>query len=155
MTVPTPAPVARRAARVLLVDSAGRVLLFRGHDPARPDDGSWWFTVGGGLDPGESHREAAARELSEETGLVVPPDAFTGPVHHEVAEFELAGTAYRQDNEFYAIAVDAHDVVTEGFSAFEDVFVLEHRWWTRDELRATEEVVYPDTLADLLDRLGV
>src|SRR4051812_25684578 len=152
MTVPS---VDRLAARVLLVDGLGRVLLFRGHDPARPDAGSWWFTVGGGLDEGESHREAAARELFEETGLVATADAFVGPVHREVAEFSLAGTSYRQDNEFYVVEIDAHDVVTAGFSAFEDVFVLEHRWWTRDDLRSTHDVVYPETLADLLDRLGV
>ena len=37
--------------------------------PAAPDRGSWWFTPGGGLDPGESHRDGAVRELFEETGL--------------------------------------------------------------------------------------
>jgi 8-oxo-dGTP pyrophosphatase MutT (NUDIX family) len=155
VNAPLPAPVDRRAARVLLVDAHGRVLLFRGHDPARPGAGSWWFTVGGGLDEGESHRDAALRELTEETGLVVSPEALRGPVHNEVAEFSLGGTSYRQDNEFFVVEVDRHDVMTEGFSAFEDVFVLEHRWWSRTELRSTSDVVYPETLADLLDRLGV
>ena len=46
----------RRAARVLLVDAADRVLLFAGSDPLRPGDGSWWFTPGGGLDDGEDAR---------------------------------------------------------------------------------------------------
>ena len=52
------APAIRQAARVLLLDRAGRVLLFKGHDPARPELGSWWFTVGGGVDEGETVRQA-------------------------------------------------------------------------------------------------
>ena len=148
-------PVDRRAARVLLVDASGRVLLFRGHDPDQPGNGSWWFTVGGGLDEGESHLQAATRELLEETGLRLAQEQLTGPVHQEVAEFSLAGTRYRQDNAFFVATIDAHEVETDGFSAFEETFVLDHRWWTRDELRATSETVYPEGLAGLLDRLGV
>lgn len=147
------APVARRAARVLLVNAAGRVLLFRGHDPARPEAGSWWFTVGGGLDEGESARAAAVRELFEETGLALSPDSLTGPVHQETAEFSLAGTDYRQDNEFFVARVDAHDVDTSGFSDLETAFMLEHRWWSADDLRSTPETVYPTALPALLERL--
>jgi 8-oxo-dGTP pyrophosphatase MutT (NUDIX family) len=146
--------VDRRAARVLLVDGGGRVLLFRGHDPVRPEKGSWWFTVGGGLDEGETTRAAAVRELFEETGLAVDPASLAGPVHREVADFSLAGTDYRQDNEFFVATVGAHDVVTVGFTDLEEQFVLEHRWWSPAELRATTDTVYPTCLVDLLDRIG-
>jgi 8-oxo-dGTP pyrophosphatase MutT (NUDIX family) len=154
MAVPSAAPIERLAARVLLVDDARRVLLFRGHDPARPDHGSWWFTVGGGLDDGETTRAAAVRELFEETGLVVDVDALEGPVHREVAEFSLAGTRYRQDNEFFVARVAEHDVVTGGFTEFETQFVLEHRWWSADELRSTSDTVYPESLVALLEQIG-
>ncbi len=147
-------PVDRRAARVLLLDGADRVLLFHGFDPARPELSSWWFTVGGGLDDGESVREAAVRELFEETGLAFPAASLDGPVHRELAEFSLAGTAYRQDNEFFVARVEHHDVVTDGFSALEKSLVLGHRWWTRSELRSTADTIYPACLADLLDRIG-
>src|SRR5690348_1019989 len=126
--------VERQAARVLLVDGEGRVLLFLGHDPAQPDEGRWWFTVGGGLDHGETHREAAVRELFEETGLLVEADALAGPVHSEHAEFWLGGAYYVQDNEFFTLHVDDHDVVTVGFTDLEATFVLDHRWWSIDEL---------------------
>src|SRR5699024_7998792 len=42
----------RTAARVLLFDEADRLLLVRGHDADDPGR-SWWFTIGGGIDPGE------------------------------------------------------------------------------------------------------
>src|SRR3954454_6039994 len=146
--------VERRAARVLLIDGEGGVLLFRGHDPHRPDQGSWWFTVGGGVDEGETMRDAAVRELFEETGLVMAGDDLAGPVHAEYAEFSIADTFYRQDNEFYVARVPSHDVVTGGFTPLEETFVLEHRWWSRAELAATPDVVYPECLGDLLDRVA-
>ncbi|MGH3417662.1 MAG: NUDIX domain-containing protein [Actinocrinis sp.] len=65
----------RVAGRVLLLDPEGRVLLFRGSDPARPD---WfqWFTPGGGTEAGENVRDAAARELREDPGMHVDPGLY-------------------------------------------------------------------------------
>jgi 8-oxo-dGTP pyrophosphatase MutT (NUDIX family) len=60
----------RRAARIILLDESERVLLFRGGDPARPDAGTWWFTPGGAVEPGESTEAAARRELKEETASI-------------------------------------------------------------------------------------
>lgn len=148
--------VDRRAARVLLLDAEGRVLLFHGCDPADASQGSWWFTPGGGLDPGETPAQGAARELAEETGLTVAPDHLGSPVHARVAEFRFAGGHYRQSEEFFVLRVDAHDVDTSGFSALEVSAVLAHRWWAPAELAtavAGGERVYPAELPDLLARL--
>lgn len=146
------AVIERVAARVLLVDGAGRVLLFLGCDPAEPQAGTWWFTPGGGLEAGESAREGAVREVFEETGLRLSADDLVGPVHSEVAEFSLGGDRYRQRGEFFLASVDAHEVDTVGFSALEQSFVLDHRWWTRADLATTSDTVYPSTLLALLDR---
>lgn len=143
--------IEREAARVLLVDGRDRVLLFLGCDPAQPDAGRWWFTPGGGLEPGESARAGAVREVFEETGLRLTEDDLAGPVHSETAEFSLGGDRYRQTGEFFLARVDAHDVDTAGFSALEQSFVLDHRWWTRDELRTTAETVFPASLLQLLE----
>src|ERR1700741_4782643 len=88
--------IPRQAARVLLLDAAGRVLLLRGFDPAMPAH-RYWFTVGGGLDDGESMLDAAARELFEETGLRVSPDRLEGPVWHERTRFPFDGHWYVQE----------------------------------------------------------
>jgi 8-oxo-dGTP pyrophosphatase MutT (NUDIX family) len=64
-------------SRVLLVDQYDHVLLMlTRHDvegyPAR------WLTTGGHLEPGEDHRQAAIRELFEETGLRIDdPENWT------------------------------------------------------------------------------
>ena len=70
-------PVRRHGVRVLLLDAAGRVLLLHGHDPRSPRV-EYWFTVGGGVEPGESDRAAASREVFEETGFHVELDGILG-----------------------------------------------------------------------------
>lgn len=154
MTPSPDVPVERRAARVLLVDAQDRVLLFHGCDPADADAGDWWFTPGGGLDPGESPAQAAARELAEETGLVVEPEQLGPPVHARTASFRFAGGSYRQTEDFFLLRVATHAVDTAGFSELEVAAVLEHRWWSRADLRSTGERVYPAELPDVLDRVA-
>lgn len=153
-SLPADEVVERRAARVLLVDRRSRVLLFHGCDPSDRSAGEWWFTPGGGLDPGESSAQGAARELAEETGLVVVPEQLGALVHARTAFFRFAGGSYRQTEDFFLLRVDAHDVDTAGFSALEVSAVLGHRWWTLSALRDTDERIYPAELPDLLERLG-
>ena len=146
-------PQDRRAARVLLVDDERRVLLQHCCDPASRAAGSWWNTLGGGLDDGESFVQAAARELHEETGLQVEASTFGEVVHRRVTEFSFGGVDYRQSEEYFLLRTQPFDCVPTGHSELEMMAVLGTRWWDRDALRATSERVYPVELADLLDRL--
>ncbi|MBB2942218.1 8-oxo-dGTP pyrophosphatase MutT (NUDIX family) [Actinoplanes lutulentus] len=139
----------RRAGRVLLLDRAGRVLLLHGGDPARPGM-RWWFTPGGGLEPGETVAEAAVRELFEETGLRARPGDLDGPVWHEVAEFEYDGGHYRQDQDFFVLRVSEWQVDTAGMTADEQLTITEHRWWSAAEIESSTEQIFPDGLAGLL-----
>ncbi|NLU79604.1 NUDIX domain-containing protein [Micromonospora sp. HNM0581] len=148
MTVYTP----RCAARVLLVDAGGRLLLFRGFDPTCPERGRWWFTPGGGLDPGETYAEGAVRELAEETGLRLTVADVGVPVHADVTEFSFCGVRYRQEQQFFLVRVTAHEVDTAGFSEVERSSVDGHRWWSADELSGTGERCYPLDLAEVLTR---
>jgi len=143
----------RRAARVLLVDGAGRTLLLHGGDPARPG-ARWWITPGGGLDDGETLAEGAARELFEETGLRVDPAELGDPVWHETTEFSYRTTAYRQEQDFFLLRVAEWRVDTAGMDEDEQQTITEHRWWSAAEIEASDEQIFPRELAGLLRRFA-
>jgi 8-oxo-dGTP pyrophosphatase MutT (NUDIX family) len=147
------AEIDRRAARVLLLDPSGRVLLLRGCDPARPER-RYWFTVGGGLETGESLTDAAVREVYEETGLRITPADLVGPVRTDHVEFPFDGQWYSQEQSFFIVRADAFTADLTNLADYEVSSVDTTRWWSADELAATAEVFYPADLADLLREVG-
>ena len=141
-------PYARHTARVLLMNKEDRLLLFKYQDGRRSRHS--WLTPGGGIDDGEAVDVAAARELLEETGLVVPPGELGGLVAATggYADFGWVKGAMREDYFFHR--VDSLDIDTSGFTSYERKTISEHRWWSIADLEATDERVVPWGLAPLL-----
>jgi 8-oxo-dGTP pyrophosphatase MutT (NUDIX family) len=143
------AAVPRPAAKVILIDNGSRVLLFRGGDPARPEGGTWWFPTGGGVETGETVVEAARREVLEETGLDLTD---LGPiVAHRSAQFMFDGQLILSEEDYFVVRVPPFDISQAGWTTVERVVMVEHRWWTLDELRVTTDTVYPEGLIDLIE----
>ena len=140
----------RRAARILLLDADGRVLLFRFTPADRPP---LWATPGGECDAGEDFPEAARRELREETGI----DTDCGPQvarrHIDFVTFE--GEAVTGEERYFVVRVEDTAIRPHALTPSEQALMLGHRWFAREEIAGWPEVIYPRDLLALLEEVGV
>ena len=157
MTVPPPDEVPgrqairRSTARVLPVNPEGRVLLLHGWDPHHPER-PFWFTIGGAAEDGESLRDAAARELYEETRISVDPARLGEPIAEQTIEFSWGGHHILQDQVFYAVPVtsaEALGVSLEGLDQWEQATTDKYGWLAASDLDGDERPAHPD-IPDLM-----
>ncbi|MFM2411926.1 MAG: hypothetical protein RLZZ587_259 [Actinomycetota bacterium] len=146
----------RETARIVLQDRDGRFLLLLTHFDAGVGLPPRWITPGGGIDEGETVLAAAVRELREETGMVVEPEALGGVVA------ELPGWWDWSDGErfhsyvdhFFALTVDRFELDTSGWTESERHDVLDIRWWSLDEIDAEQPFLGPEGLKAVLSSVS-
>lgn len=137
----------RTTVRVLLIDDCERLLLFEDSDAAVAR--RWWILPGGGIDPGEDELTAVLREIKEETGHRLDPADVRGPIAHRHVTHGYSDVVVEQDDSFFAVAVPAFEISTAGHTADEERTLLGHHWWTRAQLDATTDEVWPVLLPEL------
>ena len=122
----------RATSRVLLIDPDDRVLMFLQYGKDRAV-APRWITPGGGVDPGETHDDAAIREVLEETGLVL--DAVPAAFLEEDFQPDQRWHPYDEGHwAWYAVRVGHFEPDRAGWTEEEVADVVEWRWFSADDL---------------------
>ncbi len=139
----------RLATRAIVLDPFDRILLVRFDF----GDRVVWATPGGGIEEGETDEHALRRELAEEAGL--EEFELGPPVWTRTHQVPLGGGMWDGQTERYYLVRTARfepapqlsweELRAEGMTAV--------RWWTLDELEATEAQFAPRRLPLLVREL--
>ena len=135
-------PVERPAVRAVVLDRDDRVLLARF---VHPGGKTFWATLGGASQLGESDEATLRRELAEEAGLV---DFELGPALWTREHTFVWRRPVRQSERYYLVRIDRREPQPSVDLAAEDV--AEVRWWTLEALAAADVALAPGRLVLLL-----
>lgn len=136
------------------MDAQARLLLLHIHERnvQYPEYTHFWVMPGGGLEAAESYEQALVREAQEAIGLELD---FIGPwvwTETFVTQFEKA--TVRFDVRYNYVRVQDHCVDMSGMEPHEQDNLRGYRWWSLAEMRATEDLLLPRGLPDLLASLA-
>lgn len=141
----------RATARVLLHNDAGEVFMLLTHFDPEVGLPPRWLTPGGGIDSGEDTKDAAVRELREETGIVLSPDQLGEPIFHRIGRWDWSdGNHHTYEDTIFQLKVEGFEIDTSGWTQDEHRDVVVYRWWKPAELLASSEAVAPHGLAEFL-----
>ena len=150
----------RPAVRILLLNDADELLLMRTDDPNTTDidgkqRGPIWYTIGGGVEEGESLLETAAREAFEEAGIPKEAIAFGPIVWYNSRDLILRGVPVHIQNRFILARTRQREFSLDHLTPEERDVVQTLAWFSLEKLRSCPETIYPrDLLKHLPDLLA-
>lgn len=141
----------RSAARVVLLNSDDEVFMLQFRDLG-DDSRRYWFTVGGGAELGETSKQTASREVAEETGIECDPSDLLGPLATRRVSIQFSTGVLVQDEVYFGMRCDEDVDLDEAlWSETEKKAITAARWWTKEEVESSDEVIYPPELPMLID----
>ena len=136
----------RPTVKLLLLDGQDRLLLIHSRDPSSGRKG--WYPVGGGLEPGETLQEAAAREVAEETGLAQLPVGALACTRDHAYSYDRREVGFHED--WLLHRVGRFRPAPAALTDYESRSSVGFHWWSVEDLVTTAATVFPPRLGEHL-----
>ncbi len=148
----------REASRVLLVNPKGETLLLKFASRILPDVAAqgyahFWGQPGGAREEGESFELCAAREMAEETGL--SGVEVGGVIASREFPLLLPSGWVEGVERYFLVRCPAFEPDLTALTESEASYVLGWKWWSRQEIAASKELIFPEGLANMLGSVDV
>lgn len=146
----------RHTSRLIVLDPRERILLIQyqaavASDPDGSTPGAFWYTPGGGVDPGETPEQAALRELDEEAGI---RGVTLGPcvATCDALRDKFIRTSFCRER-YFLIRAPSDRIDTSRLAETDLDPVLDVRWWNVEDFIAAGEVLIPMSVLPLARRI--
>lgn len=146
----------RHTSRLIVLDPRDRILLiqYEAHvasDALDAGPRAFWYTPGGGVDPGETPEQAALRELDEEVGIrgvaLGPCVATCTALRDRFLKVSFCHERY------YFLRAPSDRIDTSRLAETDIDPVLDVRWWPIEDFIATHEFLIPASVLPVALRL--
>jgi mutator protein MutT len=101
------------AVGTIIEKNNGKILVLKRHKNA--SEGNTYGLVGGKINPGETKRQSAIREIKEETGLVVRPNElqFIRTYHWNRPDLDIVFEVYKLSlkNDYLKLSLPENEIV--------------------------------------------
>ncbi|NQY57344.1 MAG: NUDIX domain-containing protein [Ilumatobacteraceae bacterium] len=137
----------RRSARLVILSPQNRLLLFQYSDE---HSAPFWSTPGGELINDESYRDAAKRELIEETGFVAD---IRSMIRERDSVYAVArSTPARWLEKYFVVNVNSEKMPnSSNWTDEERATITKSRWWAMEDWLTNKETLKPEWIPELHD----
>jgi 8-oxo-dGTP pyrophosphatase MutT (NUDIX family) len=145
----------RNAVKVVLLNDADELLLMCMDDPTitsvgEESSGPFLTLIGGEIEPNETIREAAEREVFEETGLGKEDVEFGPQVWFGELDLILYGKPTHIRQEFIVARTKQRNISLANLTSYEKEIVKHVSWFSLDRIINGGEVIHPVVLPKYL-----